>query len=80
MLKSSILWAQANKVGPFRDETTLRFGGRGGGGIQKTSYMAATRGDLMSGEGAAISTVPSNPRIYLIKCLLILAMQESCIE
>lgn len=49
MLKSSILWAQTNKVGPFREEATLRFGGKAGGGIQKTSCMAATRGDLMSG-------------------------------
>lgn len=80
MLKSSILWAKARKVGPFRDEANLRFGGRRGGSIQKTSCMAATRGDLMSGEGAAISTVPSNPRVYLTKCLLILATQESCIE
>lgn len=62
MLKSSILWAQANKVGPFRDEATVRFGGRGGGGIQKTSCMAATSGDLMSVEGAAISTVPFQPQ------------------
>lgn len=62
MLKSSTLWAQANKVGPFREEATLRFGARGGGGIQKTSCMAATRGDLVSGEVTAISTVPFQPQ------------------
>lgn len=37
-LKSSAVWAQANGLGPWREEATVRFGGGEGGGIQKSSY------------------------------------------